>query len=161
MPSRYTVRNSPIHGKGVFAPRDLPAGEPVIEYRGRLLTTAQADRRYSGTANSGHTFLFTLNDDYVIDANFEGNAARWINHSCNPNCEAITEEDSNGNRRKDRVVIHTKRAVKAGEELTYDYHIVLEDRHTARMKALWECRCGSRRCTGTILKSKRKPPKPR
>lgn len=104
---------------------------------------------------SGHTFLFTLSDDYVLDANYEGNVARWINHSCNPNCEAVIEEAEGDDRRKDKIFIEAKRAIKPGEELTYNYGITLSERHTPRLKKIWECRCGSKNCTGTMLQPKR------
>lgn len=149
------MRNSPIHGKGVFAAADLPAGETLIEYKGRRLTHARADAIYGDDGESGHTFLFTLNDDYVIDANVGGNTARWINHGCAPNCQAVTEEDEGGDRRRDRVLIETIRPIKAGEELVYDYGITLEEAHTPRLKKIWACRCGAPRCTGTMLRPKR------
>lgn len=156
MSRRIVRRRSPIHGNGVFAAADLPADTEVIEYRGRLLTQAQADRRYAGTSDTGHTFLFTLNDRYVIDANVDGNVARWINHSCDPNCRAAIEESEDGNPRHDRVLIETLRPIRKGEELTYDYGITLDERHTPRMKRIWACRCGAPACTGTMLKPKRK-----
>jgi len=157
MQKRIAARRSPIHGNGVFALVDIPKGTELIEYRGKRLTHAQADRLYANTSDSGHTFLFTLNDEYVIDANSEGNIARWINHSCAPNCRALVEDNTDGNPRNDKVVIESIRALRGGEELTYDYGIVLEERLTPRLKAIWECRCGSARCTGTLLKPKRKP----
>jgi len=95
----------------------------------------------------------------VIDANFEGNVARWINHSCKPNCQAVIEESEGKDRRKDRVLIETIRTLRAGEELTYDYGIVLGERLTPRLKQVWACRCGQPRCIGTMLKPKRKPSK--
>jgi hypothetical protein len=156
MSRRIVTRRSPIHGNGVFAATDIPAGVRLIEYRGRVITQAQADRRYDGTSDSGHTFLFILNDDYVIDANFDGNAARWINHSCDPNCEAVIHEHDH-DRRRDRVMIETIRPIEAGEEISYDYGIVLEERYTPALKKIWQCRCGSPKCTGTLLKPKRKP----
>lgn len=155
MPSPIVRRRSPIHGNGVFAARALTAGTPLIRYRGRLLTHAQADRLYEGGVDTGHTFLFTLNDRYIVDANVGGNVARWFNHSCTPNCQAVIYEAADGDPRKDRIVIETLCPVAAGEELTYDYGIQLEVRHTARMKALWACRCGAERCTGTMLKPKK------
>jgi SET domain-containing protein len=155
MARRIAARRSPIHGNGVFALEDIPRGTELIQYRGKLLTHAQADRLYGGTSETGHTFLFTLNDEYVIDANSGGNIARWINHGCKPNCRAVLEEDEGGDRRKDRVLIETLRAVKAGEELTYDYGIVLGERLTPRLKAIWACRCGARNCIGTLLRPKR------
>jgi SET domain-containing protein len=155
MARRIAARRSPIHGNGVFALEDIPRGTELIQYRGKLLTHAQADRLYGGTSETGHTFLFTLNDEYVIDANSGGNIARWINHGCKPNCRAVLEEDEGGDRRKDRVLIEAIRNIKPGEELTYDYGIVLDVPHTARLKKLWVCLCGSPKCTGTLLKPKR------
>jgi uncharacterized protein len=148
-------RQSPIHGNGVFAAIDLPAGIEVIQYRGRQLTHHQANSIYGGSTDTGHTFLFTLNERYVVDANVGGNVARWINHSCDPNCRAIIEESADKNPRADRVLIETTRAIRVGEELTYDYGITLSERHTPRLKRIWECRCGAVRCTGTLLKPKR------
>jgi uncharacterized protein len=155
MTRRIAARRSPIHGNGVFAVAPIKKGEEIIEYKGTLMTHAQADKMYGDGGETGHTFLFTLNDDYIIDANRKGNTARWINHSCNPNCEAFVEESESGDPRKDRVIIEAKRNIKPGEELTYDYGIVLEVPHTARLKKLWVCLCGSPKCTGTLLKPKR------
>ncbi|MDE1895057.1 MAG: SET domain-containing protein-lysine N-methyltransferase [Xanthomonadaceae bacterium] len=152
---RIVARRSPIHGNGVFATRAIPGGEEVIEYKGRLLTHAEADELYGDGGETGHTFLFTLNDDYIIDANQHGNSARWINHSCAPNCRALVAESASGDPRRDKVVIETIRAIRPGEELTYDYGIVLEVPHTARLKKRWACLCGSPRCSGTLLKPKR------
>jgi uncharacterized protein len=159
MSRNIRVRRSPIHGNGVFAAVDLPAGKSLVQYRGKLLTHAVADELYSENVETGHTFLFILNDDYVVDANVNGNAARWINHSCAPNCEPVLEEAADGNRKKDRLFIATKRPVKAGEELTYDYGIELADSDTKRIKELWACRCGSPKCTGTMLSPPKKKKK--
>ncbi|HSE13065.1 MAG TPA: SET domain-containing protein-lysine N-methyltransferase [Rudaea sp.] len=154
MTRRIIRRQSPIHGSGVFAARDIAKGTTIIEYRGRRLTHAQANRRYANDTDSGHTFLFTLNEKYVIDGGDGGNVARWINHSCAPNCQAWIVESGNGDGRKDRVVIESRRAIRAGEELTYDYGITLEERQTPALKKIWACRCGAARCTGTLLKPK-------
>ena len=154
MTRRIEVRRSPIHGNGIFAARDLAAETRLIEYAGKRLSHAQADKLYAGNAETGHTFLFTLNDRYVIDGNQQGNAARWINHSCEPNCQAFLIEHEGRDRKLDRVVIETIRPLKAGEELAYNYAITLDERHTPRLKKLWECRCGSPSCTGTLLKTK-------
>jgi len=153
---RIVTRRSAIHGNGVFASIDIPAGTRLIEYKGRLLTQAQSDRQYGGDADSGHTFLFTLNEHYVIDGNREGNSARWINHSCDPNCEAVLIGDAGGDPRRDRIVIESIRPIACGEELTYNYGIVLDVPHTAAMKRIWTCRCGAPQCTGTILQPKRR-----
>jgi len=155
MSRRIIRRQSPIHGNGVFAAHDLPKGTRVIEYKGRRLTHAQANRMYANDSESGHTFLFTLNTKYLIDGGDGGNDARWINHSCAPNCEAWVIENKQGDRLRDRLVIETRRAIRAGEELTYDYGITLEERQTPRLKKIWECKCGAKKCTGTMLKPKR------
>lgn len=153
---RIVTRHSAIHGKGVFAATDIAAGTRLIEYEGRLLTHAQSDRQYAGDADTGHTFLFTLNEHYVIDGSREGNSARWINHGCDPNCEAVLLEDPGGDPRRDRIVIESIRPIAQGEELTYNYGIVLDVPHTAAMKRIWACRCGAPQCSGTLLQPKRR-----
>jgi uncharacterized protein len=155
MPRKIAARRSAIHGNGVFALAPIRKGERVVEYKGRRRTHEEVDASDSGDVESGHTFLFTLNDEYVIDANFEGNSARWINHSCDPNCEAVLDEHEGGDRRRDRVFIEAIRAIRPGEELTYNYGITLDEPHTARLKKIWACRCGARNCTGTMLQPKR------
>ena len=149
------VRNSPIHGRGVFAVAPIKKGTRLLEYKGKRLTHKEADKLYGGGAESGHTFLFTLNDDYVIDANQEGNSARWINHSCAPNCESICESAEDDDPMHDRVFIEALRNIKPGEELAYNYLITLEEAHTPRLKKIWECRCGAKNCNGTMLAKKR------
>ena len=148
-------RRSHIHGNGVFAVADLSAETLVCGYHGRRMTHEDADEAYGDTLDSGHTFLFTLNDEYIIDGNRGGNIARWINHSCQPNCEARVAEHGGKDRRRDRIEIYALRDISAGEELTSDYGIRLEVRHTARLKKLWACRCGAPECSGTMLKPKR------
>ena len=144
---RFVVRSSGIHGKGVFAATHIPAHTRLIEYKGEQLTEAQVDKRYANDDNP-HTFLFALDDGMVIDATNGGNSARWINHSCAPNCEAV--DDGN------RIYIETLRAIRPGEELSYNYRIELEERHTPELKRLYQCCCGARRCKGTILQAKKK-----
>lgn len=156
MTSKIVMKNSPIHGNGIYTAIDLDIDETIIEYKGLLRTHTEADFLYEGQSESGHTFLFTLNEEYIIDGNVGGNIAKWINHSCDPNCRAYLLEDLKGNLRKDRIFIEALRSICAGEELTYDYGIVLQERHTPRLKKIWQCRCGSRNCTGTLLKSKSK-----
>ena len=155
MARKIVARRSQIHGNGMFALAQIKKGERLIEYKGERRTHEAVDNDDTGDVESGHTFLFTLNDEYVIDANHGGNSARWINHSCSPNCEAVLEEADGKDRRKDRVFIESIRAIKPGEELTYDYGITLDEPHTARLKKIWACRCGSKKCTGTMLKPKR------
>lgn len=140
------VRGSEIHGKGVFAARAIAKGERIIEYKGKVITEEEADDRY-GDDDTNHTFLFLLDNDMVIDAYRGGNSARWINHSCNPNCEPVEEDD--------RLYIHAIRNIKAGDELSYEYNLVIEERYTPTIKRLYACRCGTSKCHGTFLAARR------
>ncbi|TWG90416.1 hypothetical protein L599_003200000160 [Luteimonas sp. J16] len=153
--TKIEARKSPIHGNGVFAIAPIRKGERIVQYKGKLRTHEEVDEEYGDEDEDGHTFLFTLNDEYVIDANIRGNVARWINHSCEPNCESEIEEDPKGRSEKDKVFIVALRDIRPGEELTYNYGIVLDEPHTAKLKKLWACRCGSKKCTGTMLQPKR------
>jgi uncharacterized protein len=144
--ARIVVKNSKVHGRGVYAARRLKAGERVIEYRGQRIGWKEADRRPpSDPDDPHHTFFFSLSDGKtVIDANAGGNAARWINHSCAPNCE--TEETDDG-----RVFVQTLRDIRSGEELNYDYSLIIDERITPTLKRNYECRCGAKDCRGTML----------
>ena len=152
---KIAARLSPIHGNGVFATETIVKGERIVRYKGTLRSHDDVDEEYGDIDEDGHTFLFTLNDDYVVDANVGGNIARWINHSCKPNCEAVIEENDKGKRHKDKVFIEATRTIKPGEELTYNYGITLDEPHTAKAKKLWACKCGAKNCTGTMLQPKR------
>jgi hypothetical protein len=141
---RIVVRNSSIHGRGVFALRRIPKGTRIIEYKGKLITDKEADRRYSRVhEHSPHTMLFSLEGGWVIDATRRGNSARWINHSCAPNCD-IEEEGQ-------RIFIEARRDIRLGDELTYDYNLQIGEKHTKAAKREHACFCGSRRCRGTML----------
>lgn len=143
------VRRSLVHGNGVFAARSIPADTEIIEYLGKRITAKEADRRAgSDPDNPFHTFFFSLESGRVIDGGDEGNDARWINHSCEPNCEA--------REAKGRVFIHALRDLKRGEELNYDYGLVLEGRHTKAIKQAYACRCGAPSCRGTMLAPKKR-----
>ena len=148
---RIIVRNSRIHGRGVYAARRLKAGEVIIEYKGERIGWKEADRRPpSDPDDPHHTFYFSLSDGRtVIDANVGGNAARWINHSCDPNCE--TEESDDG-----RVFIQAMRDIRKGEELNYDYALVIDERMTPALKRSYACHCGARNCRGTMLALKKR-----
>jgi len=143
---RISVRRSNIHGRGVFALRRIRKGERVIEYTGERITHGEADRRYPDD-DSPHTMLFIVDRKIVIDATRTGNSARWINHSCRPNCESIEDEK--------RIFIEATRDIGPGEELTYDYNLILDGRHTPAAKRENSCLCGEKRCRGTLLGSKR------
>jgi len=143
------VRASGVHGKGVFALRAIPAGQRIMEYRGQVINWEEALQRHPhDPAQPHHTFYFHVDADCVIDALYQGNAARWINHACQPNCES---EVRNG-----RVFIRALRDIAPGEELNYDYGLVLEARHTPKVKADYACRCGSPACRGTMLAPKKR-----
>jgi hypothetical protein len=145
---RIVMRQSKIHGRGVFAARWISAGERVVEYKGRRITWDEADGLYPDEPDApAHTFLFAVDKDIVIDANRDGNVARWINHSCDPNCEAVTEDH--------RVFIEAIRDIAPGEELSYDYNITFEERHTRALKRRYRCICGAESCKGTLLGDKR------
>ena len=152
---RIIVKNSRVHGRGVYAARSIKAGEKIIEYKGERISWKEADRRPpSDPDDPHHTFFFSLDDKKtVIDAGVGGNVARWINHSCDPNCE--TEETDDG-----RVFIQALRDIRAGEELNYDYSLTIEERLTPTLRKSYECRCGAKKCRGTMLGlSKRQMPK--
>ena len=151
---RIQTRRSGIHGKGVFALQDIPAGETIIEYTGEVISWDEAqDRHPHDPDNPQHTFFFHIDGDRVIDALHGGNSSRWINHSCEPNCEA---DEENG-----RVYIRALRDIRAGEELNYDYGLIVDERYTPRLKAEYPCWCGSPGCRGTLLAPKRRPATPR
>ena len=138
------VHSSAVHGKGVFATRHLAAGERVIEYVGEVITMAEAIARHPhDAANPDHTFYFHLDDGRVIDALHGGNDSKWINHSCRPNC--LPDED------RGRIFILTRRPVFKGEELTFDYGLVSDEPMSEALKARYACRCGVKKCRGTLL----------
>ena len=153
---KFVVRNSPIHGRGVYAARPIRAGERIIEYTGELISWKEADRRPpSDPDDPHHTFLFSLDDGKrVIDANVGGNSARWINHSCDPNCE--TEETDSG-----RVYIEALRDIRSGEELHYDYCLIIDGKITKKLKRQYRCLCGAPKCRGTMLAKRKKKKKKR
>jgi uncharacterized protein len=138
------VRNSPIHGRGVYAKTRIVKGGRIIEYLGDRVSHAEADRRYELKADDdGHTFLFIVDNRTVIDAGVGGNEARFINHGCNPNCETVTEDR--------RIFIEAIRAIKPGDELCYDYQLVWESTDDPEDLKLYNCRCGAKNCRGTML----------
>ena len=147
---RIQVRRSGVHGKGVFATQPIAKGETIIEYTGNIITWKEAQRRHPHDPNDpNHTFYFHIDDKRVIDGKDGGNSAKWINHACSPNAEADQDDEAG------RVFIKALRNIKVGEELNYDYGLVLEGRHTPAVKKEYECRCGSRKCRGTMLAPKR------
>jgi len=146
---RIQVRRSGVHGKGVFAVRPIAAGDRVIEYTGEVISAREAQRRHPhDPSDPNHTFYFQIDDKRVIDALVGGNAARWINHACDPNCESEVDDD--------RVFIRALRDLSPGEELFYDYGLVIDERYTKKLKKEYACRCGTAGCRGTMLAPKRR-----
>ena len=145
---RIQTRRSGVHGKGVFATQDIAEGEIIIEYVGEVISWPEAQSRHPhNPKDPNHTFYFHIDEDHVIDALFGGNSSRWINHACDANCEA----DEEGGR----VFIKALRNINAGEELNYDYGLIIDERYTKKLKAEYPCWCGAATCRGTLLAPKR------
>jgi SET domain-containing protein len=116
----------------------------LIAYAGEILTEAQVEARYDeAAAEDPHTLLFHVEGDRYIDASVGGNDARFINHSCDPNCET---EVSDG-----KIWIRAIRNIQPGAELTYDYWLEIEDGASRRRRSQYACRCGAAKCRGTML----------
>ncbi|XP_030644438.1 histone-lysine N-methyltransferase 2B [Chanos chanos] len=132
------VYRSPIHGRGLFCKRNIEAGEMVIEYAGTVIRSVLTDKREKYYDSKGiGCYMFRIDDFDVVDATMHGNAARFINHSCEPNCYSrVIHVDG-----QKHIVIFALRKICRGEELTYDYKFPIED---ASNKL--HCNCGARRC---------------
>jgi hypothetical protein len=143
------LRGSPIHGLGAFARQDIPKGTRIIEYVGEKISNAEADRRYDDDKmESHHTFLFILNSKQCVDAAFEGNESRFINHSCDPNAEAFIP--------RGRIWIEAIRNIPKGAEIAYDYGYEDDAKYTDDDYRRYGCRCGAKNCRGTIVDTKKK-----
>jgi len=141
------LRTSKIQGTGAFAARDIKKGTRIIEYLGQRISWRTADKRYDDDKmGRHHTFLFTVDEKVVIDGAVQGNAARFLNHSCDGNCEAIDD--------RKRIFIEARRNIRAGDELLYDYQYERTDDHTEEDEKFYACRCGAAKCRGTILAPK-------
>ena len=151
---RIQTRRSGVHGKGVFALQAIAEGETLIEYVGEVISWDEAqDRHPHDPQDPNHTFYFHVNEDRVIDALHGGNSSRWINHSCAPNCEA--DEDN------DRIFIKAIRNIAAGEELNYDYGLIIDEPYTKKLLAEYPCWCGAKNCRGTLLSPKERKDTPK
>lgn len=149
--SPVIVRRSKIQGRGVFATRAIAEGERIIEYVGKRISSAEADALCDDEKmRRHHTFLFAVDDDIVIDATDDGCPAKYINHSCDPNCESVVV--------KKRVYIHALRDIAEGEELNYDYWYTTDDGYSLEdLQRIYPCRCKSAACRGTLAR----PPQPK
>jgi uncharacterized protein len=140
----FDIRPSPIQGLGAFATRRIRKGTRIIEYTGERLTPSAAAARYDDDRREPpHVLLFTVDQRTLIDAGVGGNEARYVNHSCAPNCEAVIEQG--------RVYLEALRTITAGEELTYDYQLECGRRPRAEWERRYACRCGAATCRGTML----------
>ena len=147
----YVVRDSHIHGRGVFAARRIRKGTRIVEYTGERISNKEADRRYDDTRmKRHHTFLFTLDSKTVIDGAIKtgGGDASFINHSCEPNCEAVITGR--------KIFIHALHTIEPGEELAYDYQYERTGKNDAELEKFYVCKCGAPSCRGSIMKPAKK-----
>lgn len=144
----FVIRKSLIQGWGAFATRRIRKGQRVIQYIGERISHEEAENRYDEDAmETPTTYLFTVDEDTVIDASRWGNRAKYINHSCAPNCETVNEDG--------RIYVEALKNIQPGVELTYDYHLECDGPYGAEWRKRYACRCGARICRGTLLR----PPK--
>jgi SET domain-containing protein len=133
--SKLFKKESDVHGYGVFASEEISSGKQLIEYCGQRITPIAAQVRDVMYAKSGVSYLFNVNEKIVIDGGVNGNLSRFINHSCDPNCEIKIIDE--------RVFIYSKKFIKKGEEITFDYNF--------RKDAFREyCNCQSKNCRGFL-----------
>ncbi len=143
MEKKHEVRKSKIHGAGVFAIKDIVAGENILQYLGEKITKDESNKRgiareeYAKKTGEGAVYIFELNDDFDIDGNFDYNDAKFINHACHTNCEAVNIDDE--------IWIVATQNIKTGDEILYNYGYALE--HFMDHP----CRCGSPNCVGYIV----------
>jgi SET domain-containing protein len=131
--------------------RRIRKGTRIIEYTGERIGNKEADRRYDDTRmKRHHTFLFTLDSKTVIDGAIEtgGGDASYINHSCEPNCEAVITGK--------RIFIHALRTIEPGDELAYDYQYERTGKNDAELEKFYVCKCGAPGCRGSIMKPAKK-----
>lgn len=144
----FEVRKSGIQGRGAFATQQIRKGQRIIEYDGERISAEEADRRYDESSmKRHHTFLFTLDARTVVDGAMNGNESIYINHSCDPNCEAIITDG--------RIYIHSVRTIQPGEELGYDYQYERTGESDEELEKFYKCRCGAANCRGSIMKPAR------
>lgn len=142
----FEIRRSRIQGRGAFATRDIRKGTRLIEYLGEAISHEEADRRYDDDDQGGrhHTFLFILDDDTVLDARTTRCDAKYLNHSCDPNCETVIEDG--------HIWIDAIKPIRAEQELVYDYQFEMDDEYDGEDIRYYACRCGTDKCRGTIIK---------
>ena len=134
----------------MYAGRGIAEGDRIIEYTGSRISNVEADALGDDESMTRHhTFLFAVDDDVVIDATRGGNESRYINHSCDPNCESVVV--------RGHVYLHALREIGAGEELVYDYWYVTDDDYTLEeLRRIYPCRCHAANCRGTLARPPRR-----
>jgi SET domain-containing protein len=138
------VRQSPIHGRGVFALKRIKKGQRIIEYLGERIAPEEGESRYDDDAiDHPHVLLFTVDEKTVIDGGVNGNEAIYINHSCDPNCEAVNDDG--------HISVDALRTIQPGGELSFDYALERPGEFLAEWKERYRCRCGAPACRGTML----------
>jgi SET domain-containing protein len=142
----WFVKKSNVHGRGLFARKDIPKDTKVIEYKGTRMPASELPDVDENDPDGHHTVIFSLDNGMLIDASRRGNAAQFANHSCNPNCDTI-EEDG-------RIYIRSLRKIKKGEEIVYDYHLHLAGPFDKDWLVDYACHCGSRKCRKIMLDRK-------
>lgn len=133
------IQRSGVHGRGLFATRDLAKGTYVMEYKGERISKAESDRRTAAQWERGRVYTFELSRRFDLDGAVRSNRARLANFSCDPNCESINE-------RGRHVWIVAVRNIRKGEEITYDYNFNWDPPPPV-------CKCGSPKCRGYIIGS--------
>lgn len=139
------LRNSKIHNKGIFAITTIPKGTKIIEYVGEKINKEESKKRAEEIEerakldpSKGAIYLFELNDDWDLDGDTEDNYAKYINHSCDPNCESDIVDD--------RIWIYAIKEISKGEELSFNYGLEMDENYHK-----YPCKCGSLNCVGYIL----------
>ncbi len=142
----WFVKKSKVHGRGLFARKDIPKGTKIIEYKGTRMPPDALPDIDENEPEAFHTVIFSLDSGWLIDASRRGNAAQFANHSCNPNCSTIEEDD--------RIYIIAERKIPKGTELVYDYHLHQTGPFQKDWLTDYACHCGSRKCRKIMLKRK-------
>ena len=144
----WKVKKSKIHGTGVFADQNIKKNTKIIEYIGEKVLRSEGNKRsekrlkkYLNSVETGSVYIFEVNSKYDIDGSPLYNKARYINHSCNPNCEVDIE--------KGRIWISSIKDIKRGDELSYDYGFEFDEDDFMDHK----CNCGSKKCIGFVISS--------
>ncbi len=127
------IKESTVHGTGAFAKVELSEGTRVIEYVGEKIDKQESNRR----CEADNPFIFHLDENFDLDGNVDWNPARFINHSCSPNCDAELIDG--------KIWIIARQDIQEGEEITFNYGYDLEDYKSH------PCRCGAANCIGYII----------